>query len=149
MEVAVDVGPPAVDALEATDLVADLWSVPAYLQKCAPWLHPDDVRALQREDPQAWTVSDLPFLDAARLRLGDSAASLRSRRHDARVAAEREHMDRVVDDMIAGDDSEMLVMSMLRGEDTQSILVDETALPSADPAIAPTQSAPRETRAPR
>ena len=36
--------------LEATDLVGDLWSVPAYLRKCAPWLGPDDVRTLQRED---------------------------------------------------------------------------------------------------
>src|SRR5262249_1041898 len=26
--------------LEAADLVADLWSVPAYLRKCAPWLSP-------------------------------------------------------------------------------------------------------------
>ena len=36
--------------LEAADLVGDLWSVPAYLRKCAPWLGPDDVRALQRAD---------------------------------------------------------------------------------------------------
>src|SRR3954453_21314049 len=34
--------------LEATDLVGDLWSVPAYLRRCAPWLAPEDVRALQR-----------------------------------------------------------------------------------------------------
>ena len=45
--------------LEATDLVGDLWSVPAYLRKCAPWLSPEEVRRLQRRDPegpQAWTV---------------------------------------------------------------------------------------------
>ena len=35
--------------LEATDLVGDLWSVPAYLRRCAPWLSPDEVRTLQRE----------------------------------------------------------------------------------------------------
>src|SRR5262249_34168043 len=52
--------------LEAADLVGDLWSVPAYLRKCAPWLGPDEVQALQRADAQAWTVSDLPLLDAAR-----------------------------------------------------------------------------------
>ena len=34
--------------LEATDLVGDLWSVPAYLRKCAPWLGADEVRSLQR-----------------------------------------------------------------------------------------------------
>ena len=30
--------------LWAADLVADLWSVPAYLRRCAPWLSPDEVR---------------------------------------------------------------------------------------------------------
>ena len=75
--------------------------MPAYLRKCAPWLRPDEVRALQRTDAQAWTVSDLPLLDAARQRLGDPEASRRKRRHEAAVAAERERMARVVDDLIA------------------------------------------------
>ncbi|MYR59417.1 AAA family ATPase, partial [Streptomyces sp. SID625] len=52
--------------IEAADLVGDLWTVPAYLRLCAPWLAPQDVRRLQRADPRAWTVSDLPLLDAAR-----------------------------------------------------------------------------------
>jgi hypothetical protein len=121
--------------LEAADLVGDLWSVPAYLRKCAPWLRPEDVQALQREDAPAWTVSDLPLLDAARLRLGDPEVSRRKRRQEATVAAEREQMAMVVDDLIAADDSEMLVMSMLRGEDTQTLLVDETALPGIDPDL--------------
>ena len=34
--------------------------------------------AAAREDPHAWTVSDLPLLDAARLRLGDPEASAAS-----------------------------------------------------------------------
>ena len=42
--------------IEPTDLVADLWSVPAYLRMCAPWLSPDEVQKLQRGDTQAWTV---------------------------------------------------------------------------------------------
>ncbi len=75
--------------IEPADLVADLWSVPAYLRLCAAWLSPEDVRKLQREDARAWTVSDLPLLDAARRRLGDPQASRRQRRHDAAVAAER------------------------------------------------------------
>ncbi|MEU6411598.1 RNA polymerase recycling motor ATPase HelR [Microbispora sp. NPDC046933] len=119
--------------IEATDLVGDLWSVPAYLRMCAPWLSVDDVRKLQRADAQAWTVSDLPLLDAARQRLGDPETSRRRRRHDAAVAAQREGMARVVDDLIEADDSEMLVMSMLRGQDLQDALVDESALPAADP----------------
>ncbi|MFC0447419.1 RNA polymerase recycling motor ATPase HelR [Rhodococcus jostii] len=121
--------------IEAADLVADLWSVPAYLRKCAPWLSPDEVRKLQRADAQNWTVSDLPLLDAARQRLGDPEASRRQRRYNASVAAERARMSSVVDDLIAADDSELLVMSMLRGQDLQETLVDESALPSADPDL--------------
>ena len=121
--------------LEAADLVADLWSVPAYLRKAAPWLSPDDVQTLQREDPQRWTVSDLPFLDAARQRLGDPGASRRRRRHQAAVAAEREKMSMVVDNLIESDDSEMLVMTMLRGQDLQGVLVDETAVTSTNPDV--------------
>ena len=79
--------------IEPTDLVGDLWAVPAYLRMCAPWLDPDEVRKLQRADARAWTVSDLPLLDAARQRLGDPEASRRRRRQEATVAAEREHMD--------------------------------------------------------
>ena len=77
----------------------------------------DEVRALQRADPQAWTVSDLPLLDAARQRLGDPDAARRRRRREAAVAAEREQMSQVVDHLVASDDSEMQVMSMLRGDD--------------------------------
>ncbi|MDV7351614.1 RNA polymerase recycling motor ATPase HelR [Rhodococcus oxybenzonivorans] len=121
--------------VEAADLVADLWSVPAYLRKCAPWLSDDEIRKLQRADTQNWTVSDLPLLDAARQRLGDPEASRRRRRYDASVAAERARMSDVVDDLIAADDSEMLVMSMLRGKDLQQSLVDETALPNSDPNL--------------
>jgi DNA helicase IV len=117
--------------IEAPDLVADLWSVPAYLRKCAPWLGPDEVQKLQRADAQAWTVSDLPLLDAARQRLGDPEASRRQRRHDAAVAAEREQMARVVDDLIEAADDEYGVglVTMLRGEDFQDALVDQAALP--------------------
>ncbi len=121
--------------LEATDLVGDLWSVPAYLRMCAPWLSADEVRALQRKDAQAWTTSDLPLLDAARQRLGDPEASRRRRRHEAAVAAEKEEMAKVVEHLIETDDSEMRVMSMLRGEDLQEKWVDEGALRGADPDL--------------
>jgi hypothetical protein len=121
--------------IEATDLVADLWSVPAYLRKCAPWLSPEDVNALQRTEAQAWTVADLPLLDAARQRLGDPESSRRKRRRAAVVAAEREQMSLIVDDLIAADDSELLVMSMLRGQDAQNNLVDESVLPISEPDL--------------
>ncbi len=119
--------------LDYTDIVADLWSVPAYLKRCAPWLDAEQVRSLQRAEPYAWTVSDLPLLDAARHRLGDREASRQRRRREAALAAEKREMDRVVDDLIAADDSEMMVMSMLRGEDLQRTLEDESAVPDTDP----------------
>ncbi|MGZ4618913.1 MAG: RNA polymerase recycling motor ATPase HelR, partial [Frankiaceae bacterium] len=120
--------------LEAADVVADLWSVPAYLRKCAPWLSPDEVQQLQRADAQAWTVSDLPLLDAARQRLGDPQASRRKRRHIATVAAERRHMANVIDNLVQADDGEGAV-TMLRGQDLQDTLVDDAALPSTDPDL--------------
>lgn len=119
--------------VEASDLVADLWSVPAYLRRCAPWLSTDDVRVLQREDAQAWTMSDLPLLDAARQRLGDPEASRRQRRQSAAVAAEREHKAQVIDNLIEAADDEYGVglVTMLRGEDFHDALVEEPAPPRA------------------
>jgi len=125
--------------IEAADLVGDLWSVPAYLRLCAPWLSPDEIQSLQRQDAQAWTVSDLPLLDAARQRLGDPEASRRKRQRDAAVANERERMARVVDDLIeaargdSGDEYGVGLVTMLRVEDFQDALVDQAALPSSDP----------------
>ena len=121
--------------IEAADLVGDLWSVPAYLRRCAPWLTPDEAQKLQREDAQAWTVSDLPLLDAARQRLGDPEASQRQRRHDAAVAAERQYMDRVVSDLLEADDDPEGSMQLLRRESIRDSLVDEAALPNTDPDL--------------
>ncbi|MFF5025227.1 RNA polymerase recycling motor ATPase HelR [Streptomyces collinus] len=126
--------------LEAADLVGDLWTVPAYLRLCAPWLGREDVRRLQRADAQAWTVSDLPLLDAARQRLGDPEAARRRRRNEAVLAAQRERMERVVDNLVQavadsgadGDEGEGLV-TMLRGEDAKVSLVDEAELQPVGP----------------
>ncbi|NUS09507.1 MAG: AAA family ATPase, partial [Nonomuraea sp.] len=128
--------------LEAADLVGDLWSVPAYLRMCAPWLSREEVSRLQRADAQAWTVSDLPLLDAARQRLGDPETALRKRRHAAVLAAQRERMAQVVDNLIDaaadsgadGDEGEGLVR-MLRGQDAKVSLVDEAELTVAEPDL--------------
>ena len=119
--------------LDPAGVVADLWSVPAYLRRCAPWLGADDVAALQREDARAWTIADVPYLDAARRRIGDPEASRRRRLREAALADEREQRELVLEHLIAADDSEMAVMSMLRGQDVRNTLVDEAALPTADP----------------
>ncbi|MFF8770690.1 RNA polymerase recycling motor ATPase HelR [Kitasatospora sp. NPDC015120] len=119
--------------LEAADLVGDLWTVPAYLRLCAPWLTPDEVRRLQRAEAQAWTVSDLPVLDAARQRLGDPEAARRKRRQEAAVAAERARMADVITDILAADDDGEGAVTMLRGQDLKDTLVDGSALPADDP----------------
>ncbi|MCU7726874.1 AAA family ATPase [Actinoplanes sp. KI2] len=121
--------------LDPADLVSDLWSVPAYLRKCAPWLSADEIRALHRSDAKAWTIEDLPLLDAARQRLGDPEASRRLRRNEAELKTQRREMDRVVDDLLdslAFDDGEGL-WSMLRGDDMRTSLVDEAVLTRAEP----------------
>ncbi|GHB19214.1 MULTISPECIES: RNA polymerase recycling motor ATPase HelR [Streptomyces] len=123
--------------LEAADLVGDLWSVPAYLRKCAPWLGPDDVRRLQREDAQAWTVSDLPILDAARQRVGDPEASRRRRRNEAAVAAERARRADAIDSLLQNtviDESEGAV-GMLRGRDLQDTLIEASAPAGGEPDL--------------
>ncbi|MET3804235.1 hypothetical protein ABIB25_001221 [Nakamurella sp. UYEF19] len=119
--------------VEADDLVGDLWSVPAYLRRSAPWLDRNDIAALQRPDAKAWTLSDLPFLDAARHRLGDPEASDRRRRNESAVAADREYMSRVVEDAIEADDDDLKLMSMLRGADLREALVHDDAVPTAEP----------------
>ncbi|MBB3675156.1 RNA polymerase recycling motor ATPase HelR [Modestobacter versicolor] len=119
--------------LEAADVIGDLWSVPAYLRHCAPWLSAADVRTLQRPDPRAWTTADLPLLDAARQRLGDAKAARRTRRQAVVSAAERARMADVIDELIATDDSELLLMTTLRHEDLRDALVDPDALPTAEP----------------
>ncbi|MEU6420000.1 RNA polymerase recycling motor ATPase HelR [Streptomyces spiralis] len=122
--------------IEAADLVGDLWSVPAYLRMCAPWLGPEEVRRLQRADPRAWTVSDLPLLDAARQRLGDPEASRRKRRREASVAAEREYRAQVTENLLRTDDDwQGMLMTMLKGQDLQNSLVDEDALPHTEPDL--------------
>ncbi|MGQ0631187.1 MAG: RNA polymerase recycling motor ATPase HelR [Sporichthyaceae bacterium] len=120
--------------IEAGDLVADLWSVPAYLRRCAPWLSAADLATLQRADAAAWTVSDLPLLDAARQRLGDPEAARRQRRDTATLAAEREGMTRVVEAYSDAADDEYGVglVTMLSGEDFADALADSGGLPSAD-----------------
>jgi hypothetical protein len=124
--------------IEHTDLVGDLWTVPAYLRHCAPWLSPDEVRALGRSEPEAWTYADLPLLDAARLRLGDPEASRRRRRTAAAEARERARMGEVVDDLrttardTGADELGDGLVSMLVHDDLRTALVDEAALPTSD-----------------
>ncbi|MDE0546272.1 RNA polymerase recycling motor ATPase HelR [Microbacterium sp. C7(2022)] len=121
--------------LDPADLVASLWSSPELLQRCAPQLSADDVELLQREDPDAWTLADLPLLDAARQRIGDPETVRSRHRREAVVAAAQDQMSHVIDDLIDSDDSEMQIMSILRGQDAQNVLAGVDAPPVAHPDL--------------
>lgn len=126
--------------LDPARVVDDLLAVPGYLRHCAPWLTDDEVAALQRHpaDPDGddvWTVDDLPLLDAARRRIGDPEEVRLRRRRESSLAAEREVRERVVEELVAADDGELLLMSILRGQDARNALVDEAALPALDPDL--------------
>jgi DNA helicase IV len=133
--------------LDPAELVGDLLTVPAYLRLCAPSLSAEEVGALQRTDSQAWTVSDLPMLDAARQRLGDREAARRSRQRQAAVAAEEEQREAVIESLIASDHDGDGAVQMLRSmvdeqgtalvgwRDVQDALIDESGLPTATPDL--------------
>ncbi len=125
--------------IEAAELVSDLWATPAYLRLCAPWLTPEEVGVLRRDEGAPWTTSDLPLLDAARRRLGDSGASTRERRNEAHVDLEREQHDRVIEDLLAADiDREEAVTGYFWGaeaRDMRDALIDESGLSTAAPDV--------------
>ncbi|MDQ2697710.1 MAG: AAA family ATPase [Actinomycetota bacterium] len=119
--------------LDPAGVVADLWSVPAYLRLCAPWLEGAQVRALTRTDGRAWTKPDLPYLDAARHRIGDPEIARVARRRAAALAAEQEVRQRVVDDLLAADDDREGEVQALSQQAFAERLIDEDALPSLAP----------------
>ncbi len=108
--------------LDPAAVVRELWTSPARLSRCAPWLTAGEVDALQRPAGSTWTTEDLPLLDTAHLMVGDPDAARRRQRAASEAAAERAVMDDVVTHLIASDDSEMQVMSMLRGQDLRGAL---------------------------
>ena len=117
-------------SLDPTNVVEDMFSVPAYLRLCAPWLSREEVALLQRENPREWTREDLPLLDAARARVGDPGAEQRRRKQEAAARAQRAEMEKVVDELMDADDSELGLMKSLRHGDLRDALVDQAALPA-------------------
>ena len=117
--------------LSATDLVGDLFEVPAHLRRCAPSWSAAEVATLQREDARAWTLSDLPLLDAARHRLGDPGTDARRRRQQEARRRTVGEVELLADYLIENDSSEMKEMSMLRGQDLRNALEDATVVEAA------------------
>ena len=125
--------------LDPAALVAALWSDPAFLQRCAPWLTDADVGRLVRDRGAAWTTSDLPVLDAAHRLIGDPAGEQVRRERSARLASERAYRDDVSDYLIASSDNDLGLMSMLKSDDLRNSLDDLDTLPevATDPLAGP------------
>ena len=121
--------------LDPAGVVASLWSSAGFLQRCAPDLPAGDAEILRRDDPERWTLADLPFLDAARQRIGDPDAVKTRHHREAVVAATNDQMSHVIDHLIEDDDSEMQIMSMFRWKDVRNALMDVDAPPAADPDL--------------
>lgn len=119
--------------LDPAELVGDLWTVPAYLRRCAPWLTPQQVTLLQRPEPQAWTTADLPLLDAARQRVGDPEAPARARRREAVLAEQHRYVDDLIEYLLETDDDPESPLDLLRRDSVREALVDEGAAPKPDP----------------
>ncbi len=114
--------------LDPEALLRGLLSTPELLRRCAPWLAAADVDVLvARGAPPAWTDVDLPLLDAARRGVGDPRSEVRERRARRAAAEERRVMSDVVSDLIAADDGDLRIMSMLRGQDLRGTLAQPTA----------------------
>lgn len=119
--------------LSPAAVVAALWASPALLARCAPDLPAEELALLHRAEGAPWTDADLPLLDAAHRRLGDPDLVREQHRRQVTAAAAREQMSAVVDHLVAGDDSEMKVMSILRGEDARNVLAGADVPPPLPP----------------
>lgn len=115
--------------LEAADLVADLWAVPAYLRRCAPWLTDAQRQLLKRPEGSPWTSADLPMLDAMQARLGDPLTSLHRRQRRAVLAEDRAYMDQVVTNLLQADDDPESPLPLLNRQSLREDLVHHDALP--------------------
>lgn len=118
--------------LKPEELVADLWEVPAYLHRCAPWLTPDQAAMLRRDPSHPPTTADLPLLDAARRRLGDPRSGAAASRRAGALAEQRRYMDDVVTGILDADDDPDSSLAMLRGADLRQVLLDIDAVADAD-----------------
>ncbi|WP_243226330.1 RNA polymerase recycling motor ATPase HelR [Microbacterium sp. CIAB417] len=130
--------------LDPDALVRGLLGSSSMLRRCAPWLSDDDIDLLTAAcagslapgGERAWTDVDLPLLDTARLLVGDPRVEMGTRRARREAAAEKRMMSDVVTDLIAADDGDLRIMSMLRGQDLRLTLT-ETAASDLDPYAGP------------
>lgn len=114
--------------LDPDALLRGLLTTGEMLRRCAPWLSAVEVDVLiTRGAPTRWTDVDLPLLDAARRSVGDPRSEVRARRDRRAASEEHRVMSDVVSDLIAADDGDLRLMSMLRGQDLRRTLAQPTA----------------------
>lgn len=114
--------------LDPDALLRGLLTTGEMLRRCAPWLSAVEVDVLiTRGASTRWTDVDLPLLDAARRSVGDPRSEVRARRDRRAAAEEHRVMSDVVSDLIAADDGDLRLMSMLRGQDLRRTLAQPTA----------------------
>ncbi|WP_336632988.1 MULTISPECIES: HelD family protein [unclassified Microbacterium] len=123
--------------LDPDALLRGLFASPRMLRVCAPWLAGDEAaRLAAHAGATEWTDVDLPLLDVARRRVGDPRAELRRLRRRAEEASERRVRADVVTHLVAADDGDLRIMSMLRGQDLRRTLAahdEEDVDPLAGP----------------
>lgn len=119
--------------MDAPGVLAALYSVEVLLRYCAPQLRAGERARLLRAEPRAWTVEDLPLLDAARQRLGDPRREDIEQQRRAVYDAERARMDAVVSEILQYADDKEDLGSQLVHDDLREQLVDENALPGWEP----------------
>ncbi len=129
-------------------VVAALWASPTLLAQCAPTSRP-------RSSPCCtvprgpWTDPDLPLLDAAHRRIGDPEVVREQHRRQGAAAAAQEQMSAVVEHLVASDDSEMKVMSILRGQDARNVLAGADVPPRSRRTNSPAPSVTSSSTRPR
>ncbi len=119
--------------LSPPSVVARLWSSPDFLQRCAPELSAEENTLLHRDAAEAWTVADLPLLDAAHRQIGDPESVREEHRRHAAIAATQSQMAQVIEHLVEADDSDMKVMSILKGQDARNVLAGADAPPPVSP----------------
>lgn len=114
--------------LDPDALLRGLLSSADMLRRCASGLGEAGIRALV-DAPAAWTDVDGPLRDAARFAVGDPRAHVRAERARREAAAEERVRADVIGDLIAADDGDLKIMSMLRGQDLRRTLARRDVAP--------------------
>jgi DNA helicase IV len=121
--------------LDPDALLRGLLSSPQMLRRCAPALGEAGIRSIV-ESSSEWSDVDGPLRDAARFAVGDPRVQVRADRARRDAAAEARVRADVVRDLIAADDGDLKIMSMLRGQDLRRTLARTEAV-AEDPLAGP------------